>query len=114
MGAVPLHVPGLAVRVSFTTALPVMVGGEVLVGAVAVVPLDTTMLSATIVKAWAAELFPICTALMPVDETVAVAEWYTTVPLTETSTVPVAEPVVTTWTWSWAQVLSASVANAAL
>ena len=72
------------------------------------------MLSATIVKAWAAELFPICTALIPADETLAVAEWYTTVPLTDTSTVPVAAPVATTWTWSWAQVLSARVANVAL
>ena len=96
IGAVPLQVPGAAVRVWFATAVPLMTGGDVLVGEVLVVPLDTRMLSATIVKPWAAELFPICTALIPADETFAVAEWYTTLPFTETSTVPVAEPVATT------------------
>ena len=45
---------------------------------------------------------------------VAVDEWYTEVPLTETSTVPVAAPVMTTWTCSCAQVLSARLAEVAL
>src|SRR5437667_1246267 len=107
MGAVPLQVPGLAVSVEPLTALPEMVGGEVLVGGE---PAPTEMLSATMANAWAAVSLPIWTELKPVAGSVAVVEWYTVAPLTATSTVPVAAPVATRWTWSCAQVLSDSFA----
>ena len=98
IGAVPLHVPGLAVSVEPCTAMPEMVGGEVLSGGVTVPPepVLTEMLSATIETACDGELLPIWTEVMPVAGIVAVIDWYTVAPFTNTSTVPVAAPVAMT------------------
>src|SRR5437016_12862455 len=114
MGCVPLHVPGLAVSVWPCWAVPRSEGRTVLVGGVVGAPLATTMLSATIVNVCDDVLLPICTELTPAEETVAVAEWYTEMPFIETSTVPVAAPVITTWTCSWAQVLRGRLAEVGL
>ena len=85
-----------------------------LVGAVADVPSAATMLSAMIVNVCDDVLLPICTEPIPAEEMVAVDAWYTEVPLSETSTVPVAAPVTTTWTCSCAQVLRGRLARVGL
>src|SRR5437773_1967113 len=98
MGAVPLQVPWAAGSGEACTAVPEMVGGEVLTGEVTVPPepVLTEMLSATIENACDGELLPIWTEVMPVAGIVAVIDWYTVAPLTNTSTVPVAAPVAMT------------------
>src|SRR3954468_1269216 len=89
IGAVPLHVPSLAVSVAPDCGAPEIVGLTVLIGGegVAGAAFCTSIVSATIVKAWAAVSLPIWIVETPAVPRLCVADEYTCVALTLTSTV---------------------------
>ncbi len=72
----PLQLPGLAVRVWPLCGVPEIVGGWVLTGGETVgEPPWMSIVSTTVVNAWAAVSFPICTVDTPAVPRLALVVW---------------------------------------